>query len=112
MHLTSHPTFNTRRGAAAPGEVPLAGDDVGASDVISGLTLVGQYAASHRGGVGGADPAKLDLGEGRAGVIGLNLCTECRNKSIQSISNQPETRLAEPRMVGGKLRFPFRDLAL
>lgn len=73
--LAFHPTFNTRGGAAAPGEVPLAGDDVRAADVISGLTLVGQHAASHRGGVGGADPSKLDLGQGRAGVVGLNLCT-------------------------------------
>lgn len=91
MHLTPHPTFDTRGGAAAPGEVPLAGDDVGAADVISGLTLVGQHATSHGGGVGGADPAKLDLGEGRAGVIGLNLCTECRREGNQSLPNQPET---------------------
>lgn len=75
MHLASRPTFNTRRGAAAPGKVPLAGDDVGAADVISGLTLVGQHAASDGGGVGRADPAKLDLGQWGAGVVGFNLCT-------------------------------------
>lgn len=68
-------TFNTCRWSAAPGEVPLAGDDVRATDVISRLALIGQHTASHRGGVGRADPAKLNLGEGRAGVIWLNLCT-------------------------------------
>lgn len=79
-HLTAHPTFDTRGGAAAPGQVPLAGDDVGAADVISWLALVGEHAASHGGGVGRADPAKLDQGQGRAGVIGLNLCTESGNE--------------------------------
>lgn len=77
----SHPTFNTRRGGAAPGKVPLAGDDVRAADVITRLTLVSEHAASHWGGVGRADPAKLDLGQGRAGVVWLNLCTECGNES-------------------------------
>lgn len=78
------PTFNTCGRTAAPGEVPLTGDDVRAADVISGLALIGQHAASHGRSMGRADPPKLNLGEGRAGVVGLNLCTKCRNETNRS----------------------------
>ena len=77
------PTFNTRGWTAAPGEVPLAGDDVRSTDVISRLALIGQHAAPHMGGVGRADPAKLNLGWGGAGVVRLHLCT-VRTKAAQT----------------------------
>lgn len=66
-------TLNAGRRTAAPGQVPLAGDYVRAADVIPRLALIGQHAASHRGGVGWADPAKLNIRKGRAGVIRFDL---------------------------------------
>lgn len=70
------PTFDTGGGAAAPGQVPLAGDDVRAADVVARLALIGQHAAPHGEGVGRADPAKRNFGEGRASVVRLHLCGE------------------------------------
>lgn len=46
------PTFNTCRWTAAPGQVPLTGHNVRATDVIPRLALIGQHAASDVGGVG------------------------------------------------------------
>lgn len=46
------PTFNACRWTAAPGQVPLTGHDVRATDVIPRLALIGQHAASDIGGVG------------------------------------------------------------
>lgn len=75
MRPTTRLTFDTCRWTVAPGEVPLAGDDVRATDVISRLALIGHDAAPHRGGVGQAHPPELNLREGGAGVVRLNLCT-------------------------------------
>lgn len=76
MTSVSLPTFNARRRTAAPGQVPLTGYDVRATDVIPRLALIGQHAASDIGGVGRGDPTKLNSGEGGTGVIRLHLCRE------------------------------------
>lgn len=41
-------TFNAGRWATTPREVPLAGDDVRAADVVSWQACVSQHTASHR----------------------------------------------------------------
>lgn len=70
------PTFNTGRWTAAPGQVPLTGHAVRATDVIPRLALIGQHSASDVGGVGWGDPTKLNSGEGGTGVIRLDLCRD------------------------------------
>ena len=80
-------TFNTKGWTAAPGQVPLTGNDVRATDVISWLALIGQHAASDRRSVGRADPSELNLRQGRAGVIWLNLCITEINKFINNNNN-------------------------
>lgn len=67
-----HLTFNTGGWTVAPGKVPLASDDVRATDIIPRLTLICQHTAPNRRRVGGANPSKFNLRENRTGVVGLN----------------------------------------
>lgn len=67
-------TFLTSRHVTAPGEIPLAHEDLGANQLVSRVALVGDDGAVDEVGVGRALPAVGDLGQLRAGVVPRHLC--------------------------------------
>lgn len=58
----------------APGQVPLAGENVGAKQLIPRLTLVGKHRAPDQVPVGSRPPAPLWRGQLRARVVPRDLC--------------------------------------
>lgn len=56
-------TFLTKRGVAAPAEVPLAGEGVAPHDVIARVTLVSDPGSPHKLCVRSGFPTILDLGQ-------------------------------------------------
>lgn len=67
-------TFLTSRHVAAPSEIPLAHEDLGAYQLISRVALVGDDGAVDEVRVGCALPAVGDLRQLRAGVVPRHLC--------------------------------------
>lgn len=67
-------TFLTSWHITAPSEIPLTHEDLGACQLISRVTLVGDDGAVDEVRVGRALPAVGDLRQLRAGVISRHLC--------------------------------------
>lgn len=90
------PTSLAARQVSAPGEVPLAHEQLRPDQLVTWVALVGHHGTLDQLRVGRAPPAVRDLRKLRAGVVTRNLC---RNQEQQQSDPPGE----QPRKLGTDL---------